>query len=205
MITQIEEYFATGCGRCPRHGTADCSTRLWAEGLRALREICLAAGLLETVKWGHPCYMHAGRNIAIIGAFRGDFRLSFFDAALLDDPEGLLERQGPNSRPDALRFTDAAQVLARRETILSLLRQAMVHAEAGTRPPKDTQEVELPEELHDALRADPELAQAFHGLTPGRQKSHVLHLNSARTSATRVARIAKARGRILAGKGANER
>jgi len=110
MIAEIEDYFAKGCGRCARFDTADCATRHWAAGLAALRRICLAAGLSEHVKWGHPCYMHAGRNIALIGAFRGDFRLSFFDAALMRDPEGILEPQGPNARhAGTIRFTDTAR------------------------------------------------------------------------------------------------
>ena len=80
MITDVEEYFALGCGRCPRFETPECSTQIWAEGLAELRRLCLAAGLEETAKWGHPCYMAAGRNIAIIGAFQQDFRLTFFNA-----------------------------------------------------------------------------------------------------------------------------
>ena len=64
MITDPGDYFAKGCGRCDRFATPECSTRRWAAGLAALRRICLEAGLTETAKWGHPCYMHAGRNIA---------------------------------------------------------------------------------------------------------------------------------------------
>jgi uncharacterized protein YdeI (YjbR/CyaY-like superfamily) len=207
MITEIEDFFAKGCGRCARFDTPDCSTRLWIDGLVALRGLCLSLGLSEEVKWGHPCYCHAGRNIAILGAFRGDFRLSFFDAALLCDPEGALQRQGPNTRhPDALRFTAADQVAARAPVILSLLRQATALAEAGARPPRpQTGAPDLPVDLAAALDADPDLAAAFHRLTPGRQRSHVLALASAKTPETRLRRIAAQRGRILAGKGATER
>lgn len=206
MISEIEDYFAKGCGRCERFATPDCSTRKWADGLGDLRRICLEAGLVETVKWGHPCYMHAGRNIAIIGAFRGDFRLSFFNAALMKDPEGVLETQGPNARhPDMIRFVDNSQVAMRAPVIQSYLQEAMGYAEAGIKPPKEESKIELPVELVDALDADPELAEAFHNLTPGRQKSYVINLNSAKKSETRVSRIAKFRGKILAGKGANER
>ncbi len=206
MITDIEDYFTKGCGRCPRFATAECSTRRWAAGLAGLRRICLGAGLSETVKWGHPCYMHAGRNIALLGAFRDDFRLTFFDAALLGDPGGVLERRGPNTRhPDMIRFTGNAQVAAMEPVILSLLKQAMGHAEAGTRLPKEQREVDLPDELVAALERDPELAGAFHRLTPGRQRSYVINLGTAKTPATRVARIARFRDRILAGKGATER
>ncbi len=206
MITEIEDYFAKGCGRCARFATPDCSTRKWADGLDDLRRICLEAGLVETVKWGHPCYMHAGRNIAIIGAFRGDFRISFFNAALMKDPEGVLEKQGPNARhPGMIRFGGNSQVTRNAPVILSYLQEAMGYAEAGMKPPKEETKIELPVELVDALDADPELAEAFHNLTPGRQKSYVINLNAAKKSATRMSRIARFRGRILAGKGANER
>jgi uncharacterized protein YdeI (YjbR/CyaY-like superfamily) len=206
MITEIEDFFTLGCGRCARFATAECSTKTWSEGLAALRRICLAAGLTETVKWGHPCYMHAGRNIALIGALRGDFRLNFMNAALLRDPQGVLERQGPNTRhPDSLRFTDTAQPAAMEPVIREYLAEAMGYAEAGLLPEKEAASTVLPEELVEAMTADPELADAFHRLTPGRQRSHVIALASAKTAVTRIARIARFRAPILAGKGATER
>jgi uncharacterized protein YdeI (YjbR/CyaY-like superfamily) len=78
MITDIKDYFSKGCGRCDRFATPDCSTQKWNSGLKELRRICLDVGLVEVVKWGHPCYVHGDRNIAIIGAHRAEFRLSFF-------------------------------------------------------------------------------------------------------------------------------
>jgi uncharacterized protein YdeI (YjbR/CyaY-like superfamily) len=206
MITMIDDYFAMGCGRCERFSTADCSTRKWAVGLAELRRICLGAGLVETVKWGHPCYMHADRNIAIMGALRGDFRLSFFEAGLMKDSEGVLERQGPNTRhPDMIRFTDESRVLHLEAVIKSYLVGLIGYAEAGIRATRDAGEVELLEELAEALGSDPELAEAFGRLTPGRRRSDVIQLSSAKKRETRVARIAGFRDRILAGKGAMER
>ncbi|MEL7042577.1 MAG: YdeI/OmpD-associated family protein [Pseudomonadota bacterium] len=206
MITDIEDYFLKGCGRCERFDTPDCSTRQWETGLLHLRRICSEAGLVETVKWGHPCYLHVGRNIAIIGAFRGDFRLSFFNAALMKDPEGVLEKQGPNTQHnDMFRFTDVAQVSEKETVIRSYLEEAMAYAEAAIKPPKNETTLDLPDELVDALDADPELAEAFHKLTPGRKKSYAINLNSAKKAETRMARITKFRPKILAGKGAMER
>ena len=206
MITDPHEFFAKGCGRCDRFATPDCSTRLWIAGLNHLRRICVGMGLEETVKWAHPCYMHAERNIALFGAFRGDFRLSFMNPSLLKDSEGLLEPQGPNSRtPSMIRFTAVGQVDEKEPAIRAYLRQLMDHAEAGTRPAKVDREIDLPDELIEALDADPELAEAFQALTPGRRKSYVFALRQAKQSATRVARIEKFRGKIIAGKGALER
>ena len=206
MITEIEDFFSKGCGRCDRFDTPDCSARKWSRGLDALRQLCLGAGLSEAVKWGHPCYMHAGRNVAIIGAFRGDFRLTFFNAALMKDPDGVMERQGPNTRtPDMMRFDDAAQVAAQAAVITAYLHEAMTYAEAGVLPVKVATELDFPEELIEAMDADPELAEAFHALTPGRQRSYLFNLNQTKVEQTRRNRIEKFRLHILAGKGALDR
>ena len=89
--------------------------------------------------------------------------------------------------------------------IRAYLRQLMDHAEAGTKLPKVEREVDMPEELAEALDADPDLAEAFSALTPGRQQSYMFNLNQTKQSATRVARIEKFREKIIAGKGAMER
>lgn len=206
MITDVADYFVKGCGRCARFETPQCSTRRWAGGLQSLRAICLKAGLRETAKWGHPCYMHAGRNIVLVSAFQDDFRLTFFDAALMKDPNRVLEKNGPNTRhAGMIRFVDTARVAELKPVIVAYLLEAIGNAEAGLKAPKEQSEIELPDELAEALDADPELAEAFHNLTPGRQRSYVIVLGAAKASATRVARIQKLRPKILAGRGANER
>lgn len=206
MITDIEDYFTKGCGRCDSFATPDCSARRWTPGLNALRRICLDAGLSEHVKWAHPCYMHAGRNIALIGAFRDDFRFTFMNPGLLKDPEGALDRNGPNTRTAGmLRFTDNAGPGRREPIIRAYLGEAMGYAEAGVKPAKVGVARDLPDELVEALDADPELAEAFRALTPGRQRSYVINLNAAKKSATRSNRVHKFRAGIIAGKGATER
>ncbi|MGV2981519.1 YdeI/OmpD-associated family protein [Camelimonas sp. ID_303_24] len=206
MIVDIEDFFTRGCGRCNRFDTPDCATRPWETGLRSLRAICLGAGLTEAVKWAHPCYMHGQRNIAIIGAFRNDFRLCFFNAALMRDPEAVLERQGQNTRsPDMIRFTSNDDVARLEPVIHAYLREAIGYAREGVKPARDTGGYDMPAELSEALDADPALAEAFHALTPGRQKSYVINLSSAKQAETRLRRIAGFRDRILAGKGAMER
>jgi uncharacterized protein YdeI (YjbR/CyaY-like superfamily) len=206
MTTDPDVYFLKGCGRCVRFDTPDCSTRQWANGLAALRSIMQDMGLEETAKWGHPCYMHAGRNIALLGAFRDDYRINFMNPTLLRDTEGVLETGGPNTATAGmLRFVSNDAVAPLETVIRGYLRQLMDHAEAGTKPPKVVKEVEMPDELAEALDSDPELAEAFSALTPGRQRSYLVNLNSAKQSATRIARIVKFRDNIMAGKGALER
>jgi uncharacterized protein YdeI (YjbR/CyaY-like superfamily) len=171
----------------------------------ALRAICRDMGLVETVKWGHPCYMLGERNIALIGALQGDFRLNFFNAALMKDPDGLMVRQGPNTQhPDSIMFRDVGEVTAREASLRDYLAEAMGYAKAGIKAEKTAVELELPDALVEAMDADPEFAAAFHALTPGRQRSYVIALSSAKTAATRVARVGKFRGKVMLGKGAQE-
>ena len=114
--------------------------------------------------------------------------------------------QGPNTtHPDCFKFHDTRQVAASEAIIREYLAEAIGYAEQGIRPPKVERDLDLPDELVEALESDPELAEAFALLTPGRQRSYVFALNSAKTSATKVARIVKYRDKILAGKGALDR
>ncbi len=206
MITDANEYFEKGCGRCQRFDTEECSANFWRSGQLELRRICLALDLVETAKWGPPCYMHSSRNIAIIGAFRDNFRFTFMNASLLRDPNKILRPAGPNSKtPSVLFFTDTSQVLSLEAIIRDYLEKAMGHAEAGIRPEPISREVEWPVELIEALEADPELAKAFYALTAGRQKSYAFNLNQAKQPETRIRRLEKFRPKIFAGKGALER
>ncbi len=206
MITDVNEYFAKGCGRCDRFATPECSTRRWLKGITDLRRIALDMGLSEHAKWGHPVFMHADRNIAIIGAFREHFRFGFMNASLMKDPEGVLVKSGPNTQhAENFHFTANDQVEASEPVIRAYLKEAMGYAEAGIKPVKQERQIDMPEELIDALDADSELAEAFEALTPGRQKSYYFVINQAKQSATRVSRIEKFRDKIIAGKGAQER
>ena len=206
MITDPAEFFTKGCGRCDRFATPECTTRRWLSGIERLRALCLEAGLSEVAKWGRPCYMRGERNIAMIATLIGDFRLHFFEPGLMKDPAGILVANGPNARrPSIVRFTANEQVAELEPVLRAYLQEAIGYADQGLRQPKEEVEIELPDELVEALDADPELAEAFHALTPGRQRSYVFAVNGAKQTATRLARIAKFRDRILAGKGALER
>ena len=206
MIDHADQYFTDGCGRCKRGGTPECSTQTWSSGLETLREICLSAGLDEVVKWGHPCYMHNGKNIVVLGAFRTDFHLSFMNAELIEDAENLFVKRGENTQTaNVIKFTETSQPAAMREILTQYLDRAKAAADSGVKPKRVAPSIEMPEELIAALDADPEFAEAFNALTPGRQRGYCMSIGDAKQSATRIARIEKYRPQIFAGKGFNER
>jgi uncharacterized protein YdeI (YjbR/CyaY-like superfamily) len=102
-------------------------------------------------------------------------------------------------------FTDNKQVKKMEPVIRAYLKEAMGYAEQGLKPAKVVHEVDMPEELIDALDSDPELAEAFEALTPGRQRGYAYAINSAKQSKTRYDRIEKFRDKIFSGKGPLER
>ncbi|MEQ9400939.1 MAG: YdeI/OmpD-associated family protein [Longimicrobiales bacterium] len=179
----------------------------WRSEMEALREILLTCDLDETLKWGKPCYTAHGGNIAIMQPFKAHLSLMFFKGALLSDPEGILRSQGENTQA-ALRieFTRAAQVRGLESELRSYVDEAIAVEKAGTDvPKKDVEAYEVPAEFEDRLERDADYRAAFEALTPGRQKSWLLHLAGAKRAATRERRIEEGRARIMEGKGFHER
>lgn len=179
--------------------------KVWRAEIEKLRSILLECGLDEELKWGKPCYVSEGKNIAIIQPFKEHCSLMFFKGALLEDTHGLLRSQGKETQAALrLEFTSEAQV--KKAVVKSYVKQAVAAERAGLSVDfKAKRELELPEELTRALARDRKLARAFEALTPGRQRGYVLHIGGAKQAQTREARIEKCVPKILAGVGFNER
>jgi uncharacterized protein YdeI (YjbR/CyaY-like superfamily) len=204
--TSVDSYLTDGCGRCPRYQTPQCKVHTWADGLELLRQTLRESDLTEEMKWGSPCYTLEGKNVVMLMAFNASFALSFMKGILLTDPEGMLERPGPNTHAGRLlRFTSMEDLRARRELAADFIRQAVALQRSGAVVPARQHAQELPEELQEVLDADARVQAAFAALTPGRRRSYILHVSGAKQSKTRSARSARCIPKILAGKGFNER
>ncbi len=177
----------------------------WQGEIQKLRSILLDCGLEECLKWGKPCFMFEGNNLAIIQPFKKFCSLMFFKGALLEDRHGLLRSQGENTQ-SALRLEFTCEAEVNKTVVKSYVKQAIAAEKARLKVDfKAKHELKLPEELTQILQKDRKLAKAFDALTPGRQRGYVLHFTSAKQSQTRTARIEKCIPKILAGKGMNDR
>ena len=178
----------------------------WRQELLALREIMLETPLAESYKWGQPCYTYNGKNLVLLGGFASSFVVSFFNGAMLQDPEGILEFPGPNSRvAKVLRFTDGSQIAPLENTIKSYVAESIVLEQTGVKiQTSPANELPVPKELLDAFARVKGLEQAFYALTPGRQRGYLMHVASAKQPATRTSRIEKCVDKILDGKGLQE-
>lgn len=175
----------------------------WAEAMAAARDILLAQGLTETIKWGQPTYVEGG-NIAILGGFKSGLRVILPKGALIDDPA--LISPGENSRSGRyLQYRSAAEVEAGAAELRRIIAEARrLEASRARVDFSADPEPDWPEELISACEEDAELEEAFLALTPGRRRYWILHIAEAKQVKTRLARIARGRPAILAGKGVNE-
>lgn len=205
--TSVDAYLRDGCGRCDKYQTPDCKVHLWTKPLVALRALVQDTELAEEMKWGSPCYTLDGKNVVMLVSFKEHCALQFFKGALLEDPAGLLESPGPNSHHvRLLKVRTMADVTKHRAAAKRFLAQAIELERAGAKVQKPAAAATaLPDELTRRLAAEPALKKAFDALTPGRQRSHVLHISGAKQAETRERRVDRCAEDILAGRGFNER
>ena len=178
----------------------------WQTETQKLRTILLACGLSEDVKWGQPCYMLDGKNLAILQGFKEYCALMFFKGTLLKDARKLLARPGENAQSSRqLRFTSVQEIVKLEPTVKAYIKEAIEVEKAGLKVKlKTTADFKIPEEFQTRLKEDARLKKAFAALTPGRQRAYLLHFSSAKQSATRAARIEKWVPQILSGKGLDD-
>lgn len=206
MNPAVDDFLIDGCGRCSLFQTPQCKVHSWKKELIELRRIALDTELTEDRKWGVPCYTYNGNNVSLLAAFKDYASFSFFKGALLDDPKGLLIKAGENTQvARVLQFTNVDQVVENEQAIRSLIKEAIKAEKAGLKGEYKKNPETMPEELKTALEENPDLKEAFQALTPGRQRSYILHISRTKNSSTRISRIQKCIPKIMEGKGFHDR
>jgi uncharacterized protein YdeI (YjbR/CyaY-like superfamily) len=178
----------------------------WSAEYAELRQLCLASGLNEQLKWGQACYDLSGSNVVLIHGFKDYCALLFMKGALLEDPKGILIQQTRNVQAARqIRFVSLADINKQKAAVKAYIREAIAVEKSGAKVKmKGVAQFDVPEEFQKHLDDDPELAEAFHALTPGRQRGYLLHFAAAKQSATRTARVEKHAPRILKGLGLDD-
>ena len=142
--------------------------------------------------------------------FKEYFALGFFQGALLKDPDKVLAQLGQVQAGRVMKFTSVRKTSGRmrRQSSATCARHIAVE-KAGLRieRKKDLRfpgsQARLTERFREWTRVS---SAAFdRALTPGRQRSYLYHFAQAKQSATRAARIDKAKAAIFEGRGFLER
>lgn len=190
----------------PKVSQAHRREKRWGAEFAALRQMCLASGLNEELKWGQACYALEGRNVVLIHGFRDYCALLFMKGALLKDPQGILIQQTKNVQSARhLRFTSLSDIKKQQAVVKAYIQEAVALEKSGAKVKmKKVADFDMPVELLKRLEEDVELAEAFRALTPGRQKGYLLYFAAAKQSATRTERVTQHAPRILKGRGLHD-
>jgi uncharacterized protein YdeI (YjbR/CyaY-like superfamily) len=180
--------------------------RHWNAEYAALRNLCLASGLNEELKWGQACYDLEGGKVVLIHGFKEYCALLFMKGALLKDPNGILVQQTKNVQSARqIRFASLADINRHKSAVKAYIKEAIAVEKSGAKVKmKTVAQFDVPEEFQRRLDDDPTLDEAFHSLTPGRRKGYLLYFAGAKQSATRAARVEKHSPRILKGLGLDD-
>ena len=205
MNPNVDLYLAEGCGRCSYHATPKCKVHRWKDELQLLRQLALASGLEETVKWGVPCYTYKNKNIINVSAFKEYCVISFFKGVLLKDENQILAKHGESSQSvRTLKFTNTDSIQKLETTIKEYIFGAIEIEKSGEKVLFQKNLEPIPEELTQSFLDYPDLETAFYALTPSRQRGYILHFSQAKQSHTRMDRIEKCLTKIRNGEGLND-
>src|SRR5580698_9068405 len=141
--------------------------RRWNAEYAALRQLCLASGLKEELKWGQACYDLNGRNVVLIHGFKDYCALLFVKGALLEDRKGILIQQTKNVQAARqIRFASLADINKQKAAVKAYISEAIAVEKSGAKVEmRSVAQFDVPEEFQKRLNNDPKLAEAFHGLT----------------------------------------
>ena len=158
--------------------------------LRSLiHEVC--PEVEETIKWGMPTFMHAGKNLCGMAAFKqhASFGLWKHEQVLGADAP----RDGMGSYGKMASLDD----LPPKKTLVAHLKKAMALNEAGAKAPAARKAVpkpppDAPADLLAALKANKAAKAAYEGFPPSAKRDYVDWIVEAKRDETRARRIAQA-------------
>jgi uncharacterized protein YdeI (YjbR/CyaY-like superfamily) len=205
MNTSVDNYLINGCMRCKYGATPQCKVHQWINEIELLRAIVLQCNLKEEIKWGVPVYTLNDKNIITVNALKDSANIVFFKGVLLKDEHKILQQQGNIQLSRIVKFTSINEIIALQDVLLEYIHEAIEIEKSGKKleTPKPT--MEIPDELTQVFEEEPEFKNAFYKLTPGRQRSYIIHFSQAKQSETRLARIHKNKDLIFKGIGFNDK
>ncbi|WP_423127816.1 YdeI/OmpD-associated family protein [Gaoshiqia sp. Z1-71] len=184
------------------------STGKWQEALIVLREIMLAAGLAETVKWGCPVYTFNSKNICGIAAFKYYAGVWFYQGALLNDKQKKLmnAQAGVTNALRQWRFQSTDEVYENLELIQEYIGEAIENQKQNkTIKPVRNLPLSIPGELEQCFAENPELKTCFDAMSLANKRDFAEYIHQAKRPETKQRRLDKIIPMILGGDGLNDK
>ena len=178
----------------------------YGEALTLLRQLINSTELEETLKWSAPVYTINGKNVLGLGAFKNHFGIWFFNGIFLKDEKQLLSNAQEKTKAlRQMRFESISEI--DKNVVLSYIKEAIDNQKLGKelKPEKKGKYVEIPVELKDSLKKDTNLNEAFHNLTPFKQREYAEFIATAKRAETKQSRLEKILPMILKSIGLNDK
>jgi uncharacterized protein YdeI (YjbR/CyaY-like superfamily) len=144
-------------------------------------------GVEETIKWSMPNFMHGGKILANMAAFKAHCAFGFWKDSGVDRNGEAMGNFG--------RITTVKD-LPPKAQLAQLVKAAMARIDSGDKPvrvraaPKPPPEV--PPDLAAAFRRSAKARKTYEGFAPGQQREYVEWLTEAKRAETREKRLAQA-------------
>jgi uncharacterized protein YdeI (YjbR/CyaY-like superfamily) len=151
----------------------------------------------ESIRWGMPAFLHGGRLIAMVAAFKAHASFGFWRA---NDTAPAREGMGQFGRLTRLEeLPDAATI---RDGVEAAIARADDDAPRAPRRPARPEAV-VPDDLREALVANPAAAATFNAFPPGQRREYVDWITEAKRPETRARRLVQAVEWLAEGKPRN--
>ena len=153
----------------------------------------------EALKWGMPAFLHQGKMLCTMAAFKAHASFGFWKGALVTATEGL-ERKAMGQFGRITSLADLPDDAA----IRAMVRKAVALAEQGVkaaRPNKHPKaELAVPEDFKAALNASAPASDRFEEFSPSARRDYLEWVTESKRPETRARRIAQAVEWIAEGK-----
>jgi uncharacterized protein YdeI (YjbR/CyaY-like superfamily) len=182
------------------------SQERWRSELIELRNLMMAAGLEESVKWGIPVYTFGGKNVAGIAAFKLHVAIWFYQGALLKDEKKKLinAQEGTTKALRQWRFTSFEEI--DNDLISTYINEAIQNERSGiSLKPAAKAALEIPKELVKVFNESVEIKQNFGKLPSYKQREYIEFILLAKKQETKDKRIEKIVPLLLKGIGLNDK
>lgn len=168
--------------------------------LRALIHKALP-DVIEDWKWG-PNFNVNGMVCGVWG-FKNHVKLVFFKGSLMKDEYGLFNNGEGNEGNRSIDFSENDKIDD--EKVIAYLKEAAEINNKGLKPEKKPIEVNVPDDLNKAFKANDGLRRFFEKLAPSHKREYVEYIADAKQTETRERRIKKVLEMLADNKKLNEK
>jgi uncharacterized protein YdeI (YjbR/CyaY-like superfamily) len=148
----------------------------------------------EMIKWSFPCYEYKG-PFCSMAAFKQHAAFGFWKAAVMNDPNGLLQIKMRGAMGHFDRITSVKD-LPSDKIMLAYIKEAVRLNDEGIKLPprvkKTATKIVPPAELLAALTKNKKASSTFDQFNPSHKREYIEWITEAKTEPTRNKRIATA-------------